>query len=100
MPFATHPGGFLKRELKARELGSRSISAYRPVASRTYSMDAGQSLLIQPSGSVDILEIVPNSGLICRVNTTLLSLSASAVLRLRAVCDQRMRCEVQYLSGR
>jgi hypothetical protein len=30
----------------------------------------------------------------------LLSLSASAVLRLRAVCDQRMRREVQYLSGR
>jgi len=27
-------------------------------------MDAGRSTLIQPSGSVDILEIVPNSGLI------------------------------------
>ena len=97
MPFATHPGGFLKRELKRAtsvEIGSRSISAYRPVALRTYSMDAGRSLLIQPSGSVDILEIVPSSGLICRANTTSLSLSVSVVLRSRAVCDQRMRREV------
>ena len=61
-------------------------------------MDTDRSLLMQPSGSLDILEIVPNFGLICRMNTTLLSLSASAVLRSRAVCDQRMRSECGELN--
>ena len=98
MPFATHPGGFLKRELKARDLSANRLALDLSVPSGRITdilMDAGRLLLIQPSGSVDILEIVPNSGLICRANTTSLSLSASGVLRSRAVCDQRMRREVR-----
>ena len=91
MPFAAHPGSFLKRELKARELlnGSRSISAYRRGASRTYSMDAGQSPQIRPSGLGDILETVPNSGLTCRASMTLPLSSVNVVPESRSVCDLR-----------
>ena len=38
MPFAAHPGSFLKCDLNARssaQIGSHSLSAYRPGASRT-----------------------------------------------------------------
>lgn len=91
MPFAAHPGSFLKPDLKTRpaQIGSHSISAYRRGASQTYSMDAGQSPQIRPSGLVDILETVPNSGLTCRASMTLPLSNVNAVRRLRGVCDLR-----------
>jgi len=94
MPFATHPGGFLKRELKARELSANRLALDLSVPSGRITDILNGRRSITADTAVDILEIVPNSGLICRVNTTLLSLSVSVVLRSRAVCDQRMRREV------
>ena len=96
MPFATHPGSLLRRELKARELSANRLAldlGVRRAVLPTFSMDAARSLQIRPSGSADILEIVPNSGLICRASTTLLSSSVNAAPRSRGVCDLRMRRE-------
>jgi len=96
MPFATHPGSLLKRELKARELSANRLALDLSVPSGrlTDTLNGRRSIT---AGLY--FGIGPNPGLSCRASTTLLSSSASAVPRW-GVCDLQMRREGLESSAR
>ena len=47
MPLATHPGGFLKRELKARDLSANRFALDLSVPSGRVSMHSGREIFQQ-----------------------------------------------------
>ena len=88
----------MKRELKARDLSANRLALDLSVPSGRITDILNGRRSITADTAVRLGRYFgnrANSGLICRANTTSLSLSVSVVLRSRAVCDQRMRREVQ-----
>jgi len=84
MPFATHPGSLLKRELEARELSANRLALDLSVPSGrlTDTLNGRRSITAGTAIRPGLyFGIGPNPGLSCRASTTLLSSSASAVPR-------------------
>ena len=83
MPFTAHPGSLLRRELKARELSANRLALDLSVPLGRITMSDLGSLQIPQSGSADILETVPNFGLIWQSQYDIAVIERNAAPRSR-----------------